>query len=703
MEEVPAPLINENSILVQVSFSLISSGTERTSVFRTEKSIIQKAIQEPEKVQKAWDTLKTEGISKTIDKIRGNAETSHPLGYSCAGKVIEVGTKISDIKIGDEVACAGAGYANHAEIVCIPRNLAVKVPEKLDMRNASSVTLGAIALQGVRRANCNLGDVVAVIGLGLIGQITTQILKAAGCHVIGIDLDGSRVELAKSLGLDYGVNSNQEDPVATALRYTSGLGVDVAIITAATERDELVQQAMELTRKKGRVVVVGDVGLHLKREPFYKKELDFAISCSYGPGRYDDSYEEKGIDYPYAYVRWTENRNMQEYLRMLAERKINFEPLISQQYSIGEALLAYQQLQESPRRPLGILLEYPETKEIQSQLQKLSIKVDVQPKAIKKEGLINVAVIGAGNFAKGVHLPNLQKLSQFYNIYAIVSGRGSNAKETAHRFRAQYCTTDYKEVLKDKSVDMVLIATRHNLHARMAIDAAKAGKAIFLEKPMALNKEELNELIQTLRETKVPLLVGFNRRFSPYCQKIKEVVENRINPMIINYQMNAGIIQKEHWIHTEEGGGRNIGEACHIYDLFNFFTESKVKSISASAIDPKTEQYVKNENFITTIKYNDGSLCNLFYTALGSKDYPKEEMDIYVDGKVIHLNDYKDLEIFGARGCGLKTKTQDKGQFKELQEFARSIKEGNGYSIPLWQLIQATEIGFEVEKRLITG
>ncbi len=314
--------------------------------------------------------------------------------------------------------------------------------------------------------------------------------------------------------------------------------------------------------------------------------------------------------------------------------------------------------------------------------------------------VLNVAIIGAGNIAKAMHLPNFQKLDSFYNIYSVADKIGSNAKSVGEEYGTSYVTTDYKEVLKDKDVDMVCISTRHDLHAQIAINAAKAGKAVFVEKPMAMNKEEMERLVEVLEQTKIPFMVGFNRRFSPYAKKIKEIVDNRINPMIINYRMNAGFISKEHWVQTKEGGGRNIGEACHIYDLFNFFTESEVKSISAFSINPKTEQYLKNDNFVATIKYKDGSVCNLIYTALGTKEVPKEQMEMYIDGKIIQLNDYKKLEIFGMKEKGIKTKSQQKGHYEELYEFAKSIKEKDGYPIPLWQLIQATEISFEVEKKI---
>lgn len=692
IEEVPTPIAGDNEVLVQVRYSCISTGTELSGIRSSKTSLYKKALREPQNVIKTLEMIRKQGLSKTIAKVKRMLESDDHLGYSAAGIVLEVGCGIRDIRQGDRVACAGAGIANHAEFIAVPRNLLVKVPENLSLDFASTVTLGSIALQGIRRADPKLGEFVAVIGLGLLGQLTSQVLIANGCKVVGIDVEQRRVDIAASLGMDKGLNPAKHDIVGEVVKFSNGYGVDAAILTASTESSDVVNQAMEMCRKKGKVVIVGAVGLNLKREELYKKELDVLISTSYGPGRYDERYEFKGIQYPYAYVRWTENRNMQEYLQLLAEEKINIRPLVERVYSITEARKAYEELQTGETKPLIVLLEY----------NKESIperKIVASTKKFSREK-INAALIGAGNFAKGMHLPNLRKLSSLYNIYAICDKVGSSAKAIASQYDASYATTDFSEALEDKDVDMVIIATRHNLHARMAIEAARAGKAVFSEKPMALNIKELRELNRVLEETKIPFTVGFNRRFSPYAQRIKEIVKHRLNPMIINYQMNAGFIPREHWTHTEEGGGRNIGEACHIYDLFNFLTESEVDSVSAFSIDPKGERYARNDNFVAAIKYKDGSVCNLIYTALGTSEVPKEQMEIYVDGKITHLDDYRKLEIFGTKMKGMETKVQEKGHYVELFEFARNIKEGNGYTIPLWQLIQATEISFRVEENL---
>lgn len=701
VEQIPPPVIERDSVLVEVNYSLISTGTELAGITSSGKPLWQRALSEPENVRKVLNTARTEGLSKAVAKAKGRLDLGYAAGYSCSGVVIAVGDEIDDVKGGDRVACVGGGVANHAEIACVPHNLVARVPDNLDLKEAASVALGSIAMQGIRRAAPTLGETVAVIGLGLVGQLTAQMLKVAGCSVIGVDLVESRVTLAQSLGVDYAILGTEANLVSEILHYTSGLGADATIITAATKSNLPLQQSMEITRKKGRVVVVGDVGLHLNRSPFYEKEIDLLISCSYGPGRYDETYERKGIDYPYAYVRWTENRNMQEYLHLLSEGKVNFKALISKEYSVDDAPLAYRELREDEQRPIAMLLRYLTEEKAPS--TKLERKVPVISKALKKEGLINVALVGAGAFAKGFHLPNLKRLHHLYDIYAIVSATGINAKETARRFGANYCTTDYYEVLNDDNVDMVLITTRHNLHAQMAMEAAKAGKAIFLEKPMALNKKELDKLVTVLQETQVPFMVGFNRRFSPCAVRAKEVISKRQNPIIVNYRVNAGYIPLDHWVHTREGGGRIIGEACHMFDLLNYFTESPMESVMASAITPKTPNISSNDNFTVTLKYQDGSICTLTFTALGAEAAGKEYIEIYADSKTMIIDDFKNLRVFGTKARGVNSRVIQKGHLEELAKFAKCIKGQGSLPIPFEHLVSATAISFQVDNMVKRG
>jgi len=687
--DVPAPVLGKGQVLVEVAYSLISSGTELSGVESSGKSLVQKVLEQPERIQKVLDSLRAQGIQKTVAKVQQNVGQATPTGYSCSGVVLQVSEDVTDIHPGDHVACAGAGIANHAEIVLVPRNLVVKVPEGCSLKDAASVTLGAIAMQGVRRADPRLGEIVAVIGLGLLGQITVQLLKAAGCRVAGFDLDARRGEIAKQLGADY-VWNPMEANVENEIRHLTGdHGVDVTIITAASESDAIAQQAMNITRKKGRVVVVGAVGLGLKRSPFYEKEIDFLISCSYGPGRYDEGYEQKGVDYPYAYVRWTENRNMQEYLRLIAAGKVTPGAIVEREYPIDQAQQAYQELQTAEEKPLGVLLAYP-SGAARPQDEKLATKVIFAHKPVS--GKINVALIGAGNFAKGVHLPNLQKLSDLYHLRAVVDIVGSNAKATAEQFGADYASTNYEDVLADDSVDMVMITTRHNTHAQIAMKAARAGKAIFVEKPMATHQEELDALVAVLEETQVPFMVGFNRRFSPAARRAKEIIAERQNPLMIFYRMNAGYLPPDHWTQTEEGGGRIIGEGCHIFDLFQYFVGAPVEEVNAAAIAPQTEQILAGDNVSVTLRYADGSVATLLYTALGSPDFGKEYMELYADGKVLVLDDYKALRVYGTTAKGWAASVQDKGHLEELRVFAQSCKSELSSSPSLADFAEVTRI-----------
>ena len=695
LANVPSPLVEPGSVLVEVAYSLISTGTELSSVQSSGQSLVKKALEQPEKIRKLWDHLRSQGIQKTIAKVQGQLDLASPLGYSCSGIVIQVGEDITDIRPGDRVACAGAGIANHAEIVLVPRNLTVKVPDGCSLQDAASMTLGAIAMQGVRRADLRLGEVVAVIGLGLLGQITVQLLKAAGCKVIGVDLSERRVSLAKHLGADAAFCPTEINIINEIRHMTGDHGVDATIITAASTGNALVQQAMEITRKKGRVVIVGAVGLGLNRSPFYEKEIDFLISCSYGPGRYDDQYEKKGADYPFAYVRWTENRNMQEYLHLVTDGKVQLSRILEREYELSDVSKAYEELQSGTEKPLGVLLRYPfEDKD--AQIQKLGTRLVLHDRT--ENGRIRIAVIGAGSFARGMHLPNLQKLSDLYHIRAIVSSTGLNAKTTAEQFGADYASTNYQDVLDDPQVDAVLICTRHNLHAQQAMRAARAGKAILLEKPMALNQDELEQLTAVLQETGVPFMVGFNRRYSPAAQRIREIVTERNNPLMIYYRMNAGYLPADHWTQTEEGGGRMIGEACHIFDLFQYVVGVPVVEVNSTAITPQTGHIMAGDNITVTLRYEDGSVATLLYTALGSPDLSKEYMEIYVDNKVLTLDDYHDLRVYGAPMKGWTASSPEKGHLQELKVFAACFRERRDLPTSLVSLLETTNASLAVAK-----
>lgn len=696
VEAIPAPKAEPGTILVQVDHSCISIGTEMSGIRASGVPLWKRAFKQPDKVRKVVQLIATQGLSRTRSLVQGKISSGSPIGYSAAGTVLAVGEGILDLKPGDRVACAGSQCAYHADVIRVPRNLAVRIPDALSFEEASTVTLGAIALQGVRRAQPTMGETFVVIGLGILGQLTSQLLKANGCKVIGIDLDRERVRLAQQFGMDAAVLPEDGPDGAQVARLTDGVGADGVIITAASASDAIVSAAFRMCRKKGRVVLVGDVGLNLNRADFYEKELDFFISCSYGPGRYDPRYEEEGVDYPIGYVRWTENRNMAEYLRLIAEGKLRIAPLISSTYPVNQATHAYQALQSGPSKPLMVLLSYPQP-EVPAR------KIAIPTAKPAGPGRIRIAVVGAGSFAKGMHLPNLQELSDRYHLQAVMTRTGHNAMATAKQFGASYATTDFREILDDPNVDAVLIATRHNLHAVMALEALNAGKHVLLEKPMALSREELERIrgfYDKASEGAPLLLTGFNRRFSCYARRMHELTARRSNPMILNYRMNAGYVPLDSWVHTEEGGGRNRGEACHIYDLFTYLTGSNVVTVDAQAIVPSTGHYSPRDNFVATITFEDGSVATLTYTALGAGDHPKEQLEIFVDGKVLVLDDYVRLAVRGARVKGIETKTVHKGQKEELEAFAQAIKEGGDWPIPLWQQVQATEIALLVEEKL---
>lgn len=696
LENVPKPSIDKNEILVKNSYSCISIGTELNGIKVTSIPLWKKALNNPDKVKEVFKLALNTGISKTFNIVEDIKDTKYPTGYSTSGIVVEVGSEIKDIMPGDRVACAGAQSAFHAEFISVSRNLCVKIPENVSLDEASTVTLGSIALQGVRRAEPTLGEVFVVIGLGILGQLTAQLLKANGCKVIGIDINNTKISLAKSLGIDYCLDPEDFNDKINIQRLTNGIGADGVIITAASNSSEIMSKAFHFCRKKGRVVLVGDVGLNLNRGDFYVKEIDFRISTSYGPGRYDPLYEVKGIDYPIAYVRWTENRNMLEYINLISSKKVIINKLITNYFDLDEASNAYNFLKNNTHSTTIALFKYDKEVDSNTTLQTF------HSKQLKKD-IINIALVGAGNFANSVHLPNLKKLKNYFNIHTISSKSGLSAKLSADKFNAQFCTTSFEDILSNHEIDAVIICTRHNLHSEMALKALRAGKHVLLEKPTALNLNQLLELDNFFKnnpnDLKPVLLTGYNRRFSPHILKIKKITNNRTSPLILNYQMNAGYIPLDHWVHSEEGGGRNIGEACHIYDLFTFLTNSEIKKVNTNFMNSRTKYYSKFDNFIATITFKDGSIGNLIYNANGNKNVSKEKLTIFFDGKHIELDDYKLLNIYDKTSSVFKTKYQEKGQTEELIEFANAIKTGI-WPIPWWQQYQVAEASFLIEEKI---
>lgn len=696
LKDVPAPTVGPKNVLVQLERSCVSVGTEMAGVKMSGLPLYRRALKQPHHVKRVLQLMKDQGVARVYKQVKGKLDAGLPTGYSAAGTVIAVGEEVTGIAVGDRVACAGAGIANHAEVIDVPVNLTVLVPEGLSFDAAATVTLGAIALQGVRRSQPTLGETVVVIGLGILGQITAQLLTANGCRVIGTDVDPRRIAVARENGMDIGINPAEGDVVEKIVKFTDGFGADAVIITAGSPSSDILAQAFQACRRKGRVVVVGDVGLNIARSDIYAKELDFFISTSYGPGRYDPAYEEEGADYPLGYVRWTENRNMGEYLRQLASGRISLANMLQAPFDLNEAEAAYERLGNPGEKPLLVLLKYPGGADATAPTLALS-----SPLAAKS-GRIGLALVGAGGFAQAMHLPNLAKLNGAFDLRTIVSRTGLSARVVAERFKVPTASTDFNAVLSDPSIDLVLVATRHDLHATMVVDALKAGKHVFVEKPLALNDHELDAIAALYRDNpKGPLLMtGFNRRFSPAAVAARAALAGRTSAIIVNYRMNAGYIASDHWVHGPQGGGRNIGEACHIYDLFNYLTGSEPVEVYAAAIQSDTKYWRPDDNFVATIRYADGSVCSHTYSSMGSKSFPKEQAEIFADGKILALDDYKELSVSGGSG-GWRGKTMEKGQFEELQALAAALKDGGDWPISLEQQLAATRISFEVERQLV--
>lgn len=689
-EVTPIPLPSRGSVLIRVVYSCISPGTELSGVRQSGKTLLDRVMEKPQKLLHALDAVMTEDVAAVFDKVKWGLQTGNPTGYSIAGIVAAVGDGVDEFRIGDEVAAAGAGLANHAEFVNVPLNLVMKVPNGLDLQSASTVTLGGIALQGVRRASLRLGEWGVVIGTGILGLLSIQMLSSSGVRVIAVDIKQKRLEIAAEMGAELCINPLREDSVKGVETATGGWGADGVIFTAATESSEPLSQAFKMCRKKGRVILVGVAGMNINRDDMYRNELDLLISTSYGPGRYDRDYEEKGIDYPYAFVRWTEKRNMSEYLRLLKVGHVRLEKMICRTYPIQKVSEAFEAL-AGPGKPLMLILDYGVTdlSTIQNSIA-IPRSVVVSSKPICK-GKVNVGLIGAGDFAVGMHLPNLKKLSEKYSLRAVMSRTAYKAKEVAQQFGAAYATTSLDDILSDTDIDLVIICTRHDTHADFALKALAAGKNVLVEKPLATNEEELRRITDFFSPPGPhPLLmVGFNRRFSKYAIEVRNHVEKRVNPLFVRYRLNAGYIPRNNWVH--EHGGRIIGEACHIVDFMRFLTGSPVISIAVESLGPCDGKYSSSDNKSIILKHADGSVCGIDYFAVGSRQYPKEYMEVHFDDKTIIVDDYKILLGYGLKTSRISSRTSEKGQLEELQALHGALKSGV-WPITLDEMLETTHI-----------
>jgi predicted dehydrogenase/threonine dehydrogenase-like Zn-dependent dehydrogenase len=699
VEEVPAPRPKLGQVLVRVKWSCVSPGTElATAAATSTASMLDRVRQNPALLQRAFGVLRDRGLGSLQALAQERLSFSTLSGYSCAGVVVAVGPGVEDLASGDRVACAGSGYANHAEVVTVPRNLIARIPDGVSCVDSATVALGAIAMQGARRAQVGLGELVGVIGLGFVGQLTVQLLKAAGCKVFGMDLDPSRVAQAKALGLDAAPDGS--DAVDVARRFSKGYGLDAVILAAATKSDEPLHLAMQITRRKGRVVVVGDVGLDARREAMYAKELDLLISTSYGPGRYDPTYEEQGLDYPYAYARWTENRNMQAYLDLIGAGQVTLGPLTTRRLPVSEAAEAYRILQEEQPRPYTVLLEYPADNGIC-----MTRQITARASGPVQANSIRLAILGAGSFARSVHLPNLRRLGDRFRIEAIVTQHGPTALDIARQVGARVAGTDCREILADSGLDAVLIATPHNLHAEMVEEALRAGKHIFVEKPLALTEEELHRLEKLVNELYMSpsgcpvVFVGFNRRYSPYAARLHQLVAERSTPLHLIYRMNAGYIPPEHWVQSSEGGGRLVGEACHIFDLFRFLVGEPAVEANVIGVRAARRDVMPTDNFTATLHYAEGSVCTLLYTAQGGRDLPKEALELHWDGRSCRLDDYRSLQGFGVN-VSLRTRRQEKGHPEELLAFQQAIA-GSLDRRAIWdEAAEVTRTALELDRQV---
>ena len=699
VDDVPTPALRSGGVLVACRYSLVSSGTEKMIIDVAKKSLVGKALERPDLVKQVLHKMKTDGFSTTFQKVKTKLDAPIPLGYSCAGTVIAVAEDVDDFQVGDRVACAGMGYASHAEVVFVPRNLCVKMPDGLDFEDAAYVTLGAIAMQGVRIADVTFGENVMVIGLGLLGQLAIQILKSAGCKVLGVDVDPRKTELAAKLGADAVAVRGKDDVLAIAETLSRGRGMDAAVITAGTSSNDPIELSAEVLREKGRVSVVGAVKMDIPRKPYYEKELDIRLSRSYGPGRYDPSYEEKGVDYPIGYVRWTERRNMENFLDLISAGRISTKEVTTHTFEIADATSAYDLVSGKKSEPfLGILLKYADNPE------KKSPAVVLRETTTAANGKIRIAMIGAGNFGQGVILPHLTKM-ETVELRAVATQDGIKGKRVAERFGAAYATSSVDDLLADDQVDAVVIATRHDMHVPLAVKALNAGKHVFVEKPLALSNEQLDAVIEAREKSGREIVVDFNRRLSPLVVQMREVLKSRNRPLLMSYRINAGFIPKNTWIQDlEQGGGRIIGEGCHFIDLMQHICGGQPIDVYAAGAFGDNEQRTNKDNVLITVRFSDGSVGTVAYASDGNSRLQKERLEVFGDGSSLIIDDFKSA-VFMTNGKteNIKLKSQDKGHGAILTAFIDMVAGKAGSPVPFDEAVGTTRATFAALESLGLG
>lgn len=702
--EVPAPKLLAGCVLVRTAASLVSAGTERASSEFAQGNLLQKARMRPDLVRDVLTKLRRDGLASTMNAVRSRLSQPSAPGYSSAGTVLAVGEGISDIRPGDRVACAGAGYAVHAEFACVPRLLMARVPDAgVTFEQAAFTTVGAVALHGVRTADVRLGDVVGVIGLGLLGQLTVQILQAAGCRIVGMDIDRRRVDLALQLGC-HAASDSSSGFFDLCQQESAGRGVDAVLITAQAASSDPVNTAAEVARDRAAVVAVGSIGLDLNRRTFYEKELDLRVPRSYGPGRYDAAYEQKGIDYPIGYVRWTETRNMEAFLRLLAERKVNVDPLITHRFPIEQARSAYELIGGKTQESfLGVLITYPENSE---DIRKVDLSSKGPNTPLAQSESVAVGLLGAGSFATSTLLPAMKRVGGLEFI-GVCSANGSHSTHAGKQFGFRYSTTDEAAVMNDAAVNTVVIATRHSLHAEQVTQALAAGKHVFCEKPLCLNLEELSQIIEVWKASRAAnclLMVGFNRRFAPMTVRLKEFIANNHEPLAMHYRVNAGFLAAQHWLNDpEQGGGRIIGEVCHFVDLLAFLAGAAPIEVESRAL-PNPGKY-SNDNVVCSIRFDNGSLGTISYLANGDKAYSKERLEVFGGGGTAVLEDFRHLELIrnGKKQVLHSRFRQDKGHIAEWQAFRQAITAGSRSPIPFPEIVSTMQATFALEESRAVG
>jgi len=702
VEEVPPPSCLPDGVLVKSAASLISSGTERATISLGGRSLLGKAFERPDLVRQVFRRLKTAGVTDVIATVRSRLDSSIALGYSSAGVVLEVGAGINEFVVGDLVACAGAGYASHAEVNWVPKNLCVKIPPNVSCESAASVALGAIALQGVRLAEAKLGERVAVIGLGLVGQLVAQILHAAGCVVWGLDPDPDRVRLARELGADFACENRDWEQSPWSALCQHGHGADAVILTAATRSAEPIELAGRLARDRGIVVLVGDVRADIPRERYYKKELQLRYSRSYGPGRYDPEYEECGRDYPYAFVRWTEKRNMEAFLELVAQQKVRVEPLLTHRFNIAAASEAYRLLSgERKEKYVGILLTYADAP---PQEKRVLFRQDLQRRSGPRGTCETVGAgwIGAGSFSRAKLIPALQKISGV-RFVGLASATGISAQRAARNFGFGYCCTDANEILDDPAINAVFIGTRHHLHASLVIGALNRSKHVFVEKPLCVNEAELNQIAEAYARSGRILTVGFNRRYSPFAADCTDLFKGRIGPLSMLYRVNAGRLPSGHWVHhPTQGHGRVIGEICHFVDLMGFLSSSLPVEVQAWPVDHLDAN--PEDNIHVHIRFADGSRGEILYLCSASASVSKERIEVFGEGRTAICEDFRTCHFYrGNLHRRERSFFHKKGHREELRAFVAAVKHGVESPVRFESLYASTLATFRIRESLQCG